>query len=55
MRAKVRQYPKEDVDSKLKELYEMLLTSDDFKIVAKMKDIVPEFKSNNSVFASLDK
>lgn len=54
MRAKVRQYPKEDVDSKLKELYEMLLTSDDFKIVAKMKDIVPEFKSNNSVFASLD-
>ncbi len=55
MRAKVRQYPKEYVDSKLKELYEMLLTSDDFKIVAKMKDIVPEFKSNNSVFASLDK
>lgn len=55
MRAEVRRYSKDEVDRKIAELYDMLVTSDDFKIVAKMKDIVPEFKSNNSVFSSLDK
>ena len=28
---------------------------DPFKIVAKMKEIVPEYISNNSVFSALDK
>ena len=28
---------------------------DDMKIVAKMKDIVPEFLSNNSIYCQLDK
>ena len=30
-------------------------TFDDMQLVAKMKEIVPEFKSQNSIFSSLDK
>ena len=36
-------------------LHEEMLTCDPFKIVAQMKVIVPEFKSNNSIFSKLDK
>lgn len=55
MRAKVREYAKNDVDTKLDELWNCLQTYEDFEIVAKMKEIVPEFVSNNSEFAVLDK
>lgn len=37
------------------ELIELFHTQDNFKIVAKMKEIVPEFISNNSDFEQLDK
>lgn len=55
MRAKVRQYEEPYVDKVIAVLHDQLLTLDEFKIVAQMKNIVPEFKSNNSVFSKLDK
>ena len=55
MRAKVRQYEEPYVDKVIAVLHDQLLTLDEFKIVAQMKQIVPEFKSNNSVFSELDK
>ena len=55
MRAEVRRYPLEAIDREYKELHSLLGTMDDMKIVAKMKDIVPEFLSNNSVYCQLDK
>ena len=32
-----------------------MTTFDDMKLVAKMKQIVPEFHSQNSIFSALDK
>jgi FlaA1/EpsC-like NDP-sugar epimerase len=55
MRAKVRQYTAEEVDSEIATLLEILPTCKDFDIVKQMKVIVPEFKSNNSVYQILDK
>lgn len=55
MRAKVREYEEKDVDDMIATLYDQLITSDPFKIVAQMKVIVPEFISNNSIFEKLDK
>jgi hypothetical protein len=54
MRARVRTYKEKEVDDLVAELCHMLSTCDDFKIVAKMKEIVPEFVSNNSIFTKLD-
>jgi len=55
MHAVVRKYKAEDVDASLEKLRKELATCDVMKIVAQMKVIVPEFKSNNSVFSELDK
>ena len=55
MRAKVRRYTEEEVNEKINELINLIPTSDDFKIVAQMKNIVPEFISNNSIYSCLDK
>jgi FlaA1/EpsC-like NDP-sugar epimerase len=55
MRAQVRKYPLEAIDREYSDLWSILETMDDMKIVAKMKHIVPEFLSNNSVYCSLDK
>lgn len=55
MRAKVREYEEKNVDSMIATLYDQLITSDPFKIVAQMKVIVPEFISNNSIFEKIDK
>lgn len=55
MHAQVRQYKLEDVDREYSKLFDELITLDDMRIVAKMKDIVPEFKSNNSIYCTLDK
>jgi FlaA1/EpsC-like NDP-sugar epimerase len=54
MRAKVRQYTRDEVNTEIAELEETIDTCDDYKIVAKMKKIVPEFKSNNSIYTTLD-
>ena len=55
MHAVVRKYEASDVDSMLAKLHEELDTCDPMRIVAQMKVIVPEFKSNNSIFSQLDK
>lgn len=55
LRAEVRHYNIEDVDREYAELLDIMYTLDDRKIVAKMKGIVPEFVSNNSVYCELDK
>ena len=54
MRAQVRRYPIEAIDHEYNELWTILETMDDMKIVAKMKSIVPEFHSNNSIYCKLD-
>ena len=55
MRAKVREYTQEEVDNEIGKLLEILPTCQDFDIVKQMKVIVPEFKSNNSIYQVLDK
>ncbi len=52
---KVREYEFEEVTKFINELILLFNTQDNVKIVSKMKDIVPEFVSNNSVFQTLDK
>ena len=55
LRAEVRKYKLEDIDREYGELQDILYTLDDRQIVAKMKSIVPEFISNNSIYCELDK
>ncbi|MDP2237953.1 MAG: nucleoside-diphosphate sugar epimerase/dehydratase [Bacteroidales bacterium] len=55
MRSKVREYDANDVKTLIAKLGEVLLEGNMFSIVKKMKEIVPEFISNNSVFEDLDK
>lgn len=55
MRAKVRRYSQEEVDESINTLINLIPTCDNFKIVAQMKKIVPEFISNNSIYSYLDK
>lgn len=55
MHAIVRKYEAAEVDNMIAKLHDELETCDPMKIVAQMKVIVPEFKSNNSVFSMLDK
>ena len=53
--ATVREYDYHDVCKDIDALYDISKSFDDMKTVGKMKDIVPEFVSNNSVYSSLDK
>jgi FlaA1/EpsC-like NDP-sugar epimerase len=55
MRAQVRTYPLNDIDREYGELKELMPKMDEMELVAKMKEIVPEYVSNNSVFCTLDK
>ena len=55
MRAKVRRYTEDEVNEKINTLINLIPTCDNFKIVAQMKAIVPEFISNNSIYSCLDK
>jgi FlaA1/EpsC-like NDP-sugar epimerase len=54
MIAKVRENCFEDVKSQLDILFEMVQTQQSINIVRQMKAIVPEFKSQNSIYESLD-
>mgnify|MGYP002852885256 CR=1 FL=1 len=54
MHAKVREYTQEEVDAEIGKLLEILPSCNDFEIVKQMKIIVPEFKSNNSIYQILD-
>lgn len=53
--AKVRQYPYELALKNEKELYDLSFTYDDMAIVRKMKEIVPEYRSQHSKYEELDK
>lgn len=55
MRANVHTYSEKEIDVEIDKLLEILPTCNDFEIVKQMKKIVPEFKSNNSVYQILDK
>lgn len=55
MRAEVRKYLLDEIDRQYAELWDLMPTLDDMKLVGKMKSIVPEFKSNNSTYCQLDK
>ena len=53
--AEVRQYDYEKANRDIEELIEISKHYDNMATVKKMKEIVPEFKSNNSVYEALDK
>lgn len=55
MIGKVIPYEFNIVKSLIDELIDLCSTQDDMKVVGLMKKIVPEFKSKNSIFESLDK
>ena len=53
--AEVREYDYETVCKDINELIAISQQYDDMATVAKMKQIVPEYKSNNSIYEKLDK
>lgn len=53
--AEVREYDYADISKEIDELIELSKQYDDMATVKKMKEIVPEFKSNNSKYEELDK
>lgn len=55
MIATVREYDYDEVKKRIQKLIELSYGYDQMKIVAAMKDIVPEFISKNSMFETLDK
>ena len=54
MIAQTRLYSFQEVKAEVEILIQMLHSQNDYTIVAKMKQLVPEFLSNNSAFKSLD-
>ena len=54
MIADVREYDYDEVKKKIEELEEVSNTYDQMKIVGKMKELVPEYVSKNSIFEQLD-
>lgn len=53
--ASVREYDYEEVNRDIEELVDMAKRYDNMVTVKKMKQIVPEYMSNNSVYEVLDK
>ena len=54
MRAEVSTLTNKQICAFFDELSELIVEADHFSLVAKMKQIVPEFISNNSVYEKLD-
>ncbi|MBR5924655.1 MAG: polysaccharide biosynthesis protein, partial [Bacteroidales bacterium] len=52
--AQVREYDYAEVAKEIDELIDISKQFDDMNTVRKMKEIVPEYKSNNSVYEKLD-
>lgn len=52
--ARVREYDYNDVNRRITDLVRTAATADDMTIVAGMKAIVPEFKSQHSKYEALD-
>ena len=55
MIGKVRHYNLEDIEDDINSLVDSPSDKDNFELVAKIKKIVPEFISQNSIYAKLDK
>ncbi|GAB5558332.1 MAG: nucleoside-diphosphate sugar epimerase/dehydratase [Schleiferiaceae bacterium] len=53
-RARIRPVNEEGLNRRLDELSELIFRQDNFSIVGKIKEMVPEFVSNNSIFSDLD-
>ena len=53
--ANVREYDFDEVNKQISELIDESLKYDDMKVVGLMKQIVPEYKSKNSIYEYLDK
>ena len=53
--AQVREYEYDDVNREIEDLVDISKLFDNMNTVRKMKEIVPEYKSNNSVYEVLDK
>ena len=53
--AEVRQYDYDEVNRSIEELIDIAKGFENMATVKKMKEIVPEYKSNNSVYEVLDK
>ena len=53
--AEVREYEYEDVERNIEDMMRIADTYDAMAIVGKMKEMVPEYKSNNSIYSKLDK
>ena len=53
--AEVREYDYDEVSRQIDELIELSKHYDDMATVKKMKELVPEYKSNNSKYEELDK
>jgi FlaA1/EpsC-like NDP-sugar epimerase len=52
--ATVREYPFQEVSEKITRLVELFDQQNNDLLVQEMKEIVPEFKSNNSEFSKFD-
>jgi FlaA1/EpsC-like NDP-sugar epimerase len=52
--ARVREYDYDEVSREIDELIDICKQYDNMATVRKMKQIVPEFKSNNSVYVTID-
>lgn len=52
--AKVKEYDFDEISIEIGELIALFNAQDNKSIVSKMKELVPEFKSNNSVYEELD-
>jgi len=55
MIARVREYDFSTVEMHINQLIRLTKNQNEREIVQKMKELVPEFKSNNSIFEELDK
>jgi len=54
LRARIREYAFEEVNAEIKELVALFDKQDNLNIVRKLKQIIPEYISNNSRFTELD-
>lgn len=54
-RAHVREYPYEEISRKISVISDIAATVDRMETVRVMKEIIPEFKSRNSVYEKLDR
>jgi FlaA1/EpsC-like NDP-sugar epimerase len=52
--AQVREYDYDEVNKSIEDLFETAKQYDNMETVRKMKEMVPEYKSNNSLYEKLD-